>query len=78
MHKIDNQVPDTFPDIRDLGKGAVWINGHPIGRYWNVGPQGTLYVPGPWLHVGKNQIVVFDLFLNKHLPYLIGHHPAAH
>jgi beta-galactosidase len=52
---------DTFLDVRKLNKGAVWINGHPIGRYWNIGPQDTLYVPGPWLHRGDNQIVVFDL-----------------
>ena len=63
---------DTFLDVRDLGKGAVWINGHPIGRYWNIGPQETLYVPGPWLHAGRNQIVVLDLFARDHLPHLAG------
>jgi beta-galactosidase len=52
---------DTFLDIRKLGKGALWINGHPIGRFWNIGPQQTLYVPGPWLHKGDNEIVIFDL-----------------
>jgi beta-galactosidase len=52
---------DTFLDIRNLGKGALWINGHPIGRFWNIGPQQTLYVPGPWLREGSNEIVVFDL-----------------
>ncbi len=52
---------DTFLDVRDLHKGAVWINGHAIGRYWDIGPQDTLYVPGPWLHPGWNQIVVFDI-----------------
>jgi beta-galactosidase len=52
---------DTFLDVRALGKGALWINGHPIGRFWNIGPQQTLYVPGPWLHEGANEIVVFDL-----------------
>jgi len=52
---------DTFLDVRDLNKGAVWINGHAIGRYWNIGPEDTLYVPGPWMHRGWNQIVVFDI-----------------
>lgn len=66
------QIPDTFLDVRDLGKGAVWIDGHPIGRYWNVGPQDTLYVPGPWLHRGENQIVVLDLFSRSHMPRLAG------
>ena len=54
-------IGDTFLDVRDLKKGAVWINGHPIGRYWIIGPQDTLYVPGPWLRKGANSIVVFDI-----------------
>ncbi len=56
-----NRVGDTFLDVRSLKKGAVWINGHAIGRYWQIGPQDTLYVPGPWLNPGWNQVVVFDL-----------------
>jgi beta-galactosidase len=52
---------DTFLDVRSLGKGALWINGHPIGRFWKIGPQDTLFVPGPWLRKGDNEIVVFDL-----------------
>lgn len=72
VHEIDNQAPDTFLDMRDFGKGAVWVNGHPIGRYWNAGPQETLYVPGPWLHAGRNQIVVFDLFGHRSMPHLAG------
>lgn len=54
-------IGDTFLDVRDLKKGAVWINGHAIGRYWDIGPQETLYVPGPWLRKGSNSIVVFDV-----------------
>jgi beta-galactosidase len=52
---------DTFLDVSKLGKGAVWINGHNLGRFWNAGPQQTLYVPGPWLKAGSNEIVVFDM-----------------
>jgi len=54
-------VGDTFLDTRGLGKGAVWINGHALGRFWNVGPQQTLYVPAPWLKKGTNEVVVFTL-----------------
>jgi beta-galactosidase len=50
---------DTFLDTRGWGKGAVWINGHALGRFWNVGPQQTLYVPAPWLKTGDNEIVIF-------------------
>jgi beta-galactosidase len=63
---------DTFLDVRNLGKGALWINGHPIGRFWNVGPQQTLYVPGPWLHEGTNEIVVFDLSPSAATPTVTG------
>ena len=66
------KAPDTFLDVRDLGKGAVWINGHAIGRYWNIGPQATLYVPGPWLRRGANRILVLDLFPRTHSPHLSG------
>ncbi|HEX3985709.1 MAG TPA: beta-galactosidase family protein [Acidobacteriaceae bacterium] len=52
---------DTFLDTSELGKGMVWINGRPLGRSWRIGPQKALYLPGPWLHPGKNEVVVFDL-----------------
>ncbi len=52
---------DTFLDLRKWGKGAVWINGHALGRFWNVGPQQTLYVPAPFLEQGTNQVIVFTL-----------------
>src|SRR6202042_3703275 len=48
---------DTFLDVSGLGKGALWINGHALGRFWNEGPQKTLYVPGPWLRSGRNDVV---------------------
>ena len=53
------ETGDTFLDTRGWGKGAVWINGHALGRFWNLGPQQTLYVPAPWLKKGVNEIVVF-------------------
>ncbi len=52
---------DTYLDTSQLAKGMVWINGIPLGRFWNVGPQKTLYLPGPWLHAGANEIVIFDV-----------------
>ncbi|HWW98948.1 MAG TPA: beta-galactosidase [Edaphobacter sp.] len=63
---------DTFLDTRKLGKGALWINGHPIGRFWNIGPQQTLFVPGPWLRKGANEIVVFDLNPSAATPTVSG------
>ncbi len=54
------EIGDTFLDMRKWGKGIVWINGHNLGRYWDIGPQQTIYVPAPWLKKGKNTIVVFE------------------
>ncbi len=51
---------DTFLDMSGWGKGIVFVNGHNLGRYWKVGPQQTLYVPGCWLNDGENRIVVFE------------------
>jgi beta-galactosidase len=56
-----NAVGDTFLDMRGWSKGAVWVNGHALGRYWSIGPQQTLYLPGPWLKRGENRIVVFEM-----------------
>jgi len=55
------EVGDTYLDMRAWGKGVVWVNGHNLGRYWNVGPQQTVYVPVEWLKKGKNEVVVLEL-----------------
>jgi beta-galactosidase len=52
---------DTFLDMRGWGKGVVWVNGHCLGRFWDIGPQQTMYCPGPWLKAGKNDVVILDL-----------------
>lgn len=67
---------DTFLDMRSWGKGVVWVNGHCLGRFWNIGPTQTMYVPGPWLKHGKNEIVVLDL-MGIHKPVIAGlNHPV--
>lgn len=55
------KIGDTFLDTTGLSKGQVWLNGKALGRVWSIGPQKTLYVPGPWLNHGKNELIVFDL-----------------
>ena len=52
---------DTFLDMRKFGKGIVFVNGHNVGRYWSIGPQQTLYLPGCWLKKGINTISIFEL-----------------
>jgi beta-galactosidase len=56
-------VGDTYLDVSQWEKGVVWVNGHNLGRYWNIGPQKQLYCPAPWLKKGKNEIVIFDMHL---------------
>ena len=55
-----DQPGDTFLDTSNFVKGFVWVNGHALGRIWDVGPQKTLYLPGPWLRKGSNDVIVFD------------------
>jgi len=58
--KLD-KVGDTFLDMSTWGKGMVWVNGHAMGRFWEIGPQQTLFIPGCWLKEGENEILVLDL-----------------
>uniref|UniRef100_A0A8C9BAT2 Galactosidase beta 1 like 2 n=1 Tax=Phocoena sinus TaxID=42100 RepID=A0A8C9BAT2_PHOSS len=51
---------DTFVKLEGWEKGVVFINGQNLGRYWNIGPQETLYLPGAWLDQGLNQVIVFE------------------
>ena len=60
-----NKTADTFLDMSAWGKGIVFVNGHNLGRYWQVGPQQTLYVPGCWLKKGGNKIVIFEQLNEK-------------
>jgi beta-galactosidase len=55
------RVGDAYLDMSNWGKGVVWVNGYNLGRYWNIGPQQTIYVPAEWLKPGNNEIVVLEL-----------------
>lgn len=52
---------DTFLALPGFGKGFVWVNDTLLGRYWEIGPQRTLYVPGPLLRAGDNTLTVLEL-----------------
>ncbi|MDP4222005.1 MAG: beta-galactosidase [Bacteroidota bacterium] len=54
---------DTFFDLSNFQKGIVWVNGHNLGRYWNIGPQKRLYCPASWLRSGQNEMIIFDLHM---------------
>ncbi len=52
---------DTFIAIPSGIKGIVWVNGFNLGRYWVIGPQQSLYLPGTVVKVGENEITVLEL-----------------
>lgn len=56
-----DETADTFIHMEGWTKGVVYINGFNLGRYWNRGPQKTLYIPAPLLNKGSNEIIIFEL-----------------
>lgn len=55
------EAADTYIALPDSEKGFVWLNGFLLGRYWNKGPQVTLYAPAPLFKPGRNSIKVLEL-----------------
>jgi hypothetical protein len=54
-------VGDAFVGLPGFAKDVVWVNGFTLGRYWDRGPQQTLYLPGPVLKQGVNDLHVLEL-----------------
>jgi len=67
----DVEPADTFFDYDcsdgcdDWQHGVVIVNGFNIGRYYYAGPQKSLYIPGPLLKQGDNEIIVFENYLGS-------------
>lgn len=59
--KVSEGPRDTFLNMKNWNKGVCFINGHNLGRYWERGPQTTLYVPAPWLRTGDNELIILEL-----------------
>ena len=51
---------DCYIKLDGFTKGFVTVNGRNLGRFWNIGPQLSLYLPGCWLNEGENEIIVFE------------------
>lgn len=76
-YEVDVEEPaDTFLDCAGLGKGVAFVNGFSLGRYWYVGPVGYLYIPGPLLKKGTNEIIVFETEGNVTEELLLSEHPV--
>ena len=51
---------DTFLALPGWGKATVFLNGFCLGRMWEIGPQKRLYVPGPMLRQGENELLIVE------------------
>lgn len=58
---IEEEPCDTFLELAGWTKGVAYVNGFNLGRYWGRGPQQRLYLPGPLLRRGENELIVFEL-----------------
>lgn len=53
---------ECFVEFKNFTKGNIYVNGFNLGRFWNIGPQRTLYLPGALLRTdAPNEIVVLEL-----------------
>lgn len=60
-HLDVDEPADAHVALPGSGKGFLWVNGSLVGRYWGIGPQQTLYVPGGFWRQGRNEIHVLEL-----------------
>jgi beta-galactosidase len=56
-----DKLGGTFLDLRNWSMGAVWVNGHNLGRYWDRGGLRSLFLPRQWLRRGHNEIILLEL-----------------
>jgi beta-galactosidase len=61
---------DTYFDVSNYKKGIVWVNGHNLGRFWDIGPQKRLYCPESFLRPGLNEIIILDLHMTEPKPVI--------
>lgn len=68
--RLDGEIKDTFLRTDAFKKGFAVLNGFNLGRYWEIGPQKTLYVPASVLKAGENELIVFDSDGLNDAPYV--------
>jgi beta-galactosidase len=56
-----SETGETYLDMTGFHFGVVWVNGHNLGRYWEVGTTRALYLPSVWQKQGANKITVLEL-----------------
>nr|WP_154957913.1 beta-galactosidase [Paenibacillus xylanexedens] len=45
--------------LTGMSKGTIHVNGHHLGRYWQIGPQEDYKIPVAWLKE-ENELLIFD------------------
>ncbi len=63
------QIPPPRPlflNMKGMGKGVIWLNGHNIGRYWQIGPQLRYYLPTAYLKQENSLVLVEE---DGHTPH---------
>ncbi|HVX83330.1 MAG TPA: hypothetical protein VH253_00795, partial [Phycisphaerae bacterium] len=63
---------ETYLDMSNWKFGVVWVNGHNLGRFWDVGASRSLYLPSAWQKVGQNTITVLELAPGPATPQIAG------
>ena len=58
-HFKTTEKKDCFIHPKGFTKGFIVVNGFLLGKYWNVGPQLSVYLPYPILKE-DNEIIIFD------------------
>lgn len=53
-HKVNLMLRMT-----GMSKGTIHVNGHHLGRYWQIGPQEDYKIPVAWLKE-ENELLIFD------------------
>ncbi len=66
------ETGETYLDMRQWHFGAAWVNGHNLGRFWDVGADRGLYLPSVWQNKGENQITVLELGQTPSEPTVAG------
>lgn len=57
---VDGPLCDTFLRTDAFKKGFAVLNNFNLGRYWEKGPQKTLYVPASLLKKGENELIIYE------------------
>ena len=73
-----DEPADTFIDTTGFGKGVAFVNGTNVGRYWEIGPIATLYVPHGLTRAGVNELVLFETEGHVHDAISLRAEPLIH